>query len=511
MFEQHFGAGFDPAAGVDALQLRQQRPGEEIVGILPRQPQQRREFAVAGQARGEQPAGGMLAPADAAAQLGRQEVLLHQRQRQDVHQRGADEFPIDHAAGEQAAAALGDKALDHPQLVIVEKRFFDVAEDDGFVLVERVLAPGKALGKFGWGFDSLAVELAGAGLQVGGEPQRIVIRQRAADELVLVAGVAFDIENVERRLVGIVHQKAVAVIAGDDFPGLDLGPQLVDDALGALRADFEAEALGNPGIAEGDDFAGDGVAAVAHRKLDLLAGESLVAQGGGDGEHRAFEHRARRADIDNADIERDFLPPHAHGEHGYLAVAQFPGGGERVGVAVVGAVADENHAAKRQSIELIGNRFERLADGGAGARLAEGAVPAHPAGVLVEGESPQLKSFRKLLHDRAGEKRSRGGLAAAAAIDIGDFHALGMIEQNGEISVLRRDLPGVDHRAQQAEQNQDQHRRAQADEPGLPRRRKRPGGAAVAGPDRGDDQQREQAEQPWAEAVGEAQIALLER
>ena len=299
-------------------------------------------------------------------------------------------------------------------------------------------------------------------------------------------------------------------------PGLHFHPQIVDDALGAPGLDFEADALGHAFGAESDHVAADGGVAVHHLDFHFLAGKALVTQRRADGEHRAFEHGAGGADVDDADVERNILLPHAHGEYRNLPIAEFLRRDQRIHIAVVGAVADEYETAERQAVELIRNRFERLSDGGAGAGFAQfasafaqpDAQPDAPR-VLIEREGSQLEGFGEFFEHRSVENFLRHGIKAGAAAGVGDAHALGIVEQNGEIGVLGRDLLDVHHRAQQAEQDQNEHRRAQTDEPGLPARRQRTRGAIVTQPDRGDDQQREQPERTGTDAIGKAQRALF--
>ena len=129
-------------------------------------------------------------------------------------------------------------------------------------------------------------------------------------------------------------------------------------------------------------------------------------------EYRTLEHSAGGADINNADVQWYIFLAHANGKNRNLAVAELLRSDQGIDIAVVGAVADQHHAAQRQAVQLIRDSFQRLADRGPGAELAKIAVLADTPCALIKAESSELEGLRQLFDNRAIQELGGGRFEA---------------------------------------------------------------------------------------------------
>ena len=145
------------------------------------------------------------------------------------------------AEQQQAAAAAIDELVDQFLLAGSEIAGFDRADDQSLIGEKILGAGGKAVGQFFGIGDSLAVDLVFAGADDGDDLHHAVVLFGLADELVLPARLAFDIEDAAR-FGADIHHAGQGVVGGVLFAGERSGGDL--QRLGAGAADIEHQRLG---------------------------------------------------------------------------------------------------------------------------------------------------------------------------------------------------------------------------------------------------------------------------
>ena len=213
--------------------------------------------------------------------------------------------PAEH---EEAAAALADKVADPGLLILRQLRSGEAADDERIVGKQRVALLGEALGQLGLTLDPLAVELVGCRAQETGQADRRILLQRPADELVLPARLAFDVENaapilrhLNRAELGVVDRVALP------RDGIERKPQVLDAGV----ADIEIHPMGRHAGIVGKRHRLRNQDRVAVVDLELSLAGLGMADAHLSTDPRTGHRLERRADALQLDVLRHGFAPHA--------------------------------------------------------------------------------------------------------------------------------------------------------------------------------------------------------
>ncbi len=205
---------------------------------------------------------------------------------------------------------MADELLDHPQLVVREKRRLDASEDQPSVGEQLLPRPREASCQLIGALHVQPHELVLRRPLQGHDPNVRIIRHRAADKLHLESRLAFEIEDL---LPTIRHedQRFALVVLRDDLVGLRGDAEPIRPRPSLLGREAHAHArrpiAGKPNVLRGDD-----PTVVLHIHTDGALTVSPLPHREVDRQARPLQHPARCLHPAELDVSLEPLPAHPH-------------------------------------------------------------------------------------------------------------------------------------------------------------------------------------------------------
>ncbi len=480
--QQDCRAGLHPANRVDRGECRQRRPAlrRRLLGGA----------HLRGDVRLSKPRGPHLQRGEVG--VGRPGRIEVHRERLGDRRAGVSAFREREPSAErqQAAAAQADEVGHHPQLVRGERARLDAAEHDGAVGVQLLARLREPAGEVVGGVDVEPQELAlGRSLQRH-HLQVLVVGDGLSQELHLGPGLAVDVEN-PLAPIDDGDQRVALVVLRHLFAVEHRDPEVQHARPGVRQREADPHGGRLPVRRQRDVLRRELLAFVLHDERHDAARIAGLADHEVHDEGGALQHRHRRIDATQLDIVRERVAAEPDREHRQAGRSQ---GTECLGHARarrVGAVAQQHDARDRESRQFLGGPRERLGDVRTRARVGAALRARDAFGGGREAEVPKGEAARERGAEpprvAEGVTDERG---ARRRLVVRDRHAARVVHEHGEEVALRLDGAEHQHRPEQADENDADRGKAQAEEDQAGGRRCPGNRTAEVGPDR-DERGRE--------------------
>ncbi len=317
----------------------------------------------------------------------------YRRDRKDVSQRRINKGIIQHTAHQQAATALCHKILQQRQLLRTEKVRINVTYHHRLILIEVFCSGREPVVQLQRCIDTLSVEPARPGLQIGGQTQAFVTFGSPPDELELITWMALNIKNIQWRALAVVDQKLIAVILGNQLSIKSFNFKFVENRLPALRFQFQLVAAAATISAECHISSKHFSLTIENPQLNLTPFITLLLQRNLNIKNTVVQYRAGCCNIGNGDILLNFRLTHTDGKNWHLTCREFARLRQHIGTGIVGTIADQHNATQRQPAQLVAQLLQCLAGIRQIAACLQFFCRIQPVQGIVERECPQLISL----------------------------------------------------------------------------------------------------------------------